>query len=58
MVEGTMETLAEPKIGSSEAATAAEDALFEAFADLLETLPPEKRAGLIGDLRANAEAFE
>jgi hypothetical protein len=36
--------------------TAAEDVLSEAFFELLETLPPEKREGLLSDLRANAEA--
>jgi len=36
--------------------TAAEDALWDAFADLLDTMTPENRKGLLDDLRANAEA--
>jgi hypothetical protein len=34
--------------------TAAEQALIDAFEELLETLPPEKRKAIRADLRANA----
>jgi hypothetical protein len=52
-----MATLAQPTISSpNPQTTAAEDALFEAFSGLLETLPPDKRKVVLADLRANAEA--
>ena len=52
-----MATLAQSKVSHPEPkTTTSEDALFDAFADLLDTLPPEKREALLSDLRANAEA--
>ena len=50
-----MATLTQPKVSSSEAATTiAEHALWEAFADHLDTLPAEKRKTVLEDLHANA----
>jgi len=52
-----MATLTQPVVTSPEVATRqAEEALWEAFADHLDTLSPEKRMAVIADLRANAEA--
>jgi hypothetical protein len=52
-----MATITHPHPTSTEPTfTAAEDALWEAFADLLDTMTPENRKGLLDDLRANAEA--
>jgi hypothetical protein len=53
-----MATLAQPKRTEAEPQTtaAAEEALLAAFDDLLETLTPEAREGLLSDLRANAVA--
>ena len=52
-----MATLAQPKVSAPETQTTApEKALIEAFEELLDTMPPEARQGLIDDLRANAAA--
>jgi hypothetical protein len=52
-----MATFAQVKTSQLEPkATPAENALFEAFEDLLETMTPEARKGMLKDLRANAEA--
>jgi len=52
-----MATPAQVKVSDPEMkTTAAEDTLCEAFFELLETMPPEKRDGLLSDLRANAKA--
>jgi hypothetical protein len=52
-----MATPTQPKVPAPETQrTVAEAALVEAFEELLETMPPEARQGLIGDLRANAVA--
>jgi hypothetical protein len=52
-----MATLAQPKVSTPDnQTTAAEEALVGAFEELLETMSPEDRLGLIGDLRANAVA--
>jgi hypothetical protein len=52
-----MATLAQSNVPTPEApTTAAEEALIEAFEELLETMPTAARQGLIGDLRANAVA--
>jgi hypothetical protein len=52
-----MATIPHPHPTSAEPAfTPAEDALWEAFADHLDTLSPEQRAAVVADLRANAEA--
>jgi len=52
-----MATLAQPTVYPPETKTTlAEETLIEAFEELLETISPEARQGLIGDLRANAVA--
>jgi len=52
-----MATLAQPKVSTPVTQTTpAEEALIEAFEELLETMSSEARQGLIGDLRANAVA--
>ena len=52
-----MATLAQSKVSDPEiSTTTAEDALWEAFADHLDTLPPEKRKAVLSDLHANAVA--
>jgi len=52
-----MATLAQAKVSTPEThTTGAEQALIEAFEELLESMPPDARQGLIGDLRANAVA--
>jgi len=51
-----MATLAQPKVSAPETTTAAQKSLIEAFEELLDTMPPEARQGLIDDLRANAVA--
>jgi DNA-directed RNA polymerase specialized sigma24 family protein len=52
-----MATLAQPKLPATEPQyTAAEQALWEAFEEHLDTLSPEQRKMVVADLRANAEA--
>jgi hypothetical protein len=52
-----MATLAQTKISNPEAKiTGAEQALCDAFFELLDTVPPETSKGILSDLRANAEA--
>ena len=52
-----MATLTQPKIVQTEPEfTPAEQALIDAFEELLETMPPEQRKAIVADLRANAVA--
>ncbi len=52
-----MATLAQAQVSAPEISrTDAEEALIEAFEELLDTMSPQARDGLIGDLRANAVA--
>ncbi len=52
-----MATLAQPKLPTPQPqSTTSEDNLVQAFEELLETMTPEGRQGLIADLRANAVA--
>jgi hypothetical protein len=51
-----MAILAQSKVSQpAPKTTPAENALFEAFADHLDTLSPERRKEVLADLRANAE---
>ena len=50
-----MATAAQSKVAQPESEyTEAEQALIDAFEELLETLTPEKRKAIRADLRANA----